>query len=142
MNYIHLALFIGIAICLLIISFRSEVEEGFDDGSTLVFTTEQCPLLSSQLAGYKSALEAAQADNQFSTARSYNQLISAMEDKIKAAGCTGKEEAAKVPMALPSSMSSAEVEAAKEPVPVINLSQPSAVPIVATSSVNATKSGQ
>ena len=137
MNYIHLALFIGIAICLLIISFRPVVEEGFDDGSTLVFTKEQCPLLSSQLAGYQDALATAEADNKFSTARSYNQLISALQDKMKTSGCTGKEEAAKVPMALPSSMSSAEIEAAKEPVAVINLSVPtvSSVP-------SAAKSGQ
>jgi hypothetical protein len=130
MNYIHLALFIGIAICLLIISWKSNKTEGFNDvGEGLIFTSSQCPLISNQIKGYKEAIATAQAENHFSTVRNYRVLVESLEEQAKAIGCTGEEAAAAVPLALPSTMSSTEVEDAKPTATVIDLTQ---VPSIAS----------
>ena len=121
MNYIHLALFIAVAICLLIISWRPAQKEGFNDGEGLVFKAEHCPLISSQIKGYKESVARARADNQFSTMANYNNLIESLEAQAKKIGCTGNETASSVPLALPSSMTSAEIEDAKTSAQVIDL---------------------
>jgi len=123
MNYIHLALFIGVAVCLLIISWRPVQKEGFDDAGSLIFNMEQCPLISNQIKGYQDALDAARDANLFSTVRNYSSLIESLEAKAKAVGCTGKESAAKVPLAMPSTMSSSDIEASKDSPVVIDLTQ-------------------
>jgi hypothetical protein len=128
MNYIHLALFIGVVICLYIIS-RQRVVEGFDEGETLIYTTEQCPLLSNQMRGLQEALDTAEKTNKFSTASSYMAMITSLKATMDKAGCTGKEAAAKVPITMTSGMTSAEIESAKEPEPIIDLTQ---VPSVVT----------
>lgn len=123
MNYIHLALFIGIAICLLIISWIPRQKEGFEDTGDLMFNKQQCPLISSQIKGYQALVEEAKAANEFSTMRTYNTLIASLETQSKAIGCTGNESAAKVPIALPSTMTSAEIEDVKDSPAVIDLTQ-------------------
>jgi hypothetical protein len=128
MNYIHLALFIGVVICLYIISCQ-RVVEGFDETETLIYTNSQCPLLSNQMRGLQEAHDDAEKTNKFSTASSYMAMINSLQATMNKAGCTGKEEAAKVPMAMSSGMTSAEIEAAKEPAPIIDLTQ---VPSVVT----------
>jgi hypothetical protein len=123
MNYIHLALFIGIAICLLIISWIPRQKEGFDDAGELMFNKQQCPLISSQIKGYKDLIDEARKENQFSTISTYNRMIATLETKAKEMGCTGNESAAKVPLALPSTMSSSDIEDTKESPAVIDLTQ-------------------
>ena len=122
MTYIHLVLFIGIVICLLWIGWKGSVKEGFDEGDSLVFTNDHCPLLSSQMKGYQDAQVTAKATNQFASVSMYEKIMVSLKEQMVAAGCTGEEEAAKVPMALPSTMSAADVEAAKASPSVVNLS--------------------
>ena len=118
---------IGIALCLLIISWRSSSKEGFEDGDgdsgILVFTTAQCPFLSNQLKGAKESLAAAEAANLASTARTFGIMIESLEATMKKAGCTGKEEAAAVPLALPTIMTSADIAEATAAPPVIDLTK-------------------
>ena len=138
MSYIHLALFIAIAICLLWIGWKGTVKEGFDeDASSIVFTNDHCPLLSSQMRGYQEAQDAAAAENKFSSIAMYETIISGLKTQMATAGCTGNEAAAKVPMALPSTMSATDIEAVKDSASVIDLST---VPNIA--SVTATESSQ
>jgi hypothetical protein len=120
-NYIHIALMIGIVICLLLVRWKSMVKEGFDDGETLIYTSAQCPLFSTQMKGFMEAKEAATAANEFSSVGMYTHMITELQKKMTAAGCTGEEEGAKVPAALPSTMSSADIEAAQASPPVIDL---------------------
>ena len=88
-----------------------------------MFNKQQCPLISSQIKGYQDILDKARAENQFSTISTYNSLIATLEAKAKAIGCTGNESAAKVPLALPSTMTSAEIEDVKDSPVVIDLTQ-------------------
>lgn len=137
MSYIHIALFIGIVLCLIWIRWKSTVKEGFDDAESLVYTTNHCPLLSNQMKGYQEAKAEAESTNMFSSMQMYEAIMEELQKQMTAAGCTGGEAAAKVPLALPSAMSAADIEAAKDSPSVVDLST---VPSVVTASPAATTS--
>lgn len=142
MSYIHLALFIAIALCLLWIGWKGTVKEGFDDdASSLLFTADHCPLLSSQIRGYQEAQDIAVSENKFYSITMYEKIIEGLKEQMTKAGCTGNEKAAKVPMALPSTMSATDIEAAKESPSIIDLPTVQTIASVAASpSVAATTS--
>ena len=131
MNYIHIALFIGIVACLIWIRWKSTVKEGFDDAESLVYTSDHCPLLSNQMKGYQEAKAVAKSTNMFSSMQMYEAIISELQVQMTAAGCTGGEAAAKVPLALPSAMTAADIEAAKDSPAIVDLTT---VPSVVTAS--------
>jgi len=131
MNYIHIALFIGIVLCLIWIRWKSTVKEGFDDAESLVYTSDHCPLLSNQMKGYQEAKAVAKSTNMFSSMQMYEAIIEELQVQMTAAGCTGREAAAKVPLALPSEMTAADIEAAKDSPSIVDLTT---VPSVVTAS--------
>jgi len=79
------------------------------------------------MAGYKKAAATALAENKFSSARMYEVIIEQLKIQMTAAGCSGNEKSETVPLALPASMSSTDVEVVTESPPVIDLST---VPVI------------
>jgi predicted component of type VI protein secretion system len=116
MKRIHAILLIVIALCLGVIAWqhRKPTTEPFQNSEdNLVFTSAQCGFLLNQKKGAEDAKEKAAANND-STA-SFDAMISALEAKITAVGCSGNESPGKVPLALPASMPEAEKEAVVNP---------------------------
>ena len=115
--------------------FKPRNTEGFDTSNTddkVIYTKDHCPLFSSQLRGFQNSLAAAQAANQFSTVKNYNAMISSLQTQIDSIGCTGDEKAGAVPLALPASITSSDVEALKASAPTIDLTTVPSIAVTGT----------